>query len=336
MTNHNGTIRDVAARAGVSPATVSRVFSRPDAVTRETQRRVLTAADELKYAPHPVARSLARGRTGCLGLIVPDIEVAFCGVVTKAVSHQARREGYALFVADADDPAAGLGSGDMRSARAMAKQVDGLVLLSPTMADDDLRGLAAQVPLIVVNRRLDGVPAVLMPSEKGATHAVEHLHALGHRRLAYLAGPENYSNYARAEAYTRTSARLGVAGTVLGPFEPTVASGRRAADLVLADGASGVLAYNDDVAAGVISRLADRDVSVPGRVSVVGFDDTALASMVTPRLTTVRLPMADAGAVAVRMLLDLVRGGSVDVAPIELPGELVVRASTGPAPEVNP
>ena len=95
------TIRDVAARAGVSAATVSRVFSRPEAVTVETRRRVLTAADELQYAPHPVARSLARGSTGNLGLVVPDIAVAFCAVVTKAVSHRARQEGYALFVADA-------------------------------------------------------------------------------------------------------------------------------------------------------------------------------------------------------------------------------------------
>ena len=98
------TIRDVAARAGVSAATVSRVFSRPESVTLETRRRVLTAADDLRYTPHPVARSLARGDTGNLGLVVPDIAVAFCAVVTKAVSQRARRDGYALFVADSDEP----------------------------------------------------------------------------------------------------------------------------------------------------------------------------------------------------------------------------------------
>src|SRR3712207_2422709 len=97
------TIRDVAARAGVSPATVSRVFTQPDTVTPETRRRVLAAADELRYAPNPVARSLARGRTGNLGLVVPDLANSFSAVVTKAVQHQARRDGYALFVADADE-----------------------------------------------------------------------------------------------------------------------------------------------------------------------------------------------------------------------------------------
>jgi LacI family transcriptional regulator/LacI family repressor for deo operon, udp, cdd, tsx, nupC, and nupG len=328
------TIRDVAARAGVSPATVSRVFSRPEAVTLETRRRVLTAADDLRYAPHPVARSLARGSTGNLGLVVPDIAVAFCAVVTKAVSHRARLDGYALFVADSDDPDR-LGAEDVRSSRAMARQVDGLLLLSPTMADDDLRALATEVPLVVINRSLDRTPAVLMPSADGAVAAVEHLHALGHRRLAYLGGPDNYSNRARMDAFTRTCRRLGVDGALLGPFVPTFASGVRAADLVLAEKATGVLAYND-VAAGVVSRLADRGVPVPGRLSVVGFDDTALASMVNPRLTTVRLPSSDAGVIAVRLLLDLVRGSAVPAGPVELPAELVVRASTGPAPEVTP
>jgi DNA-binding LacI/PurR family transcriptional regulator len=329
------TIRDVAARAGVSAATVSRVFSRPEAVTLETRRRVMSAADELRYAPHPVARSLARGRTGNLGLVVPDIAVAFCAVVTKAVSHRARRDGYALFVADADEHPGHGAAADVRSARAMAKQVDGLMLLSPTMSDGDLRALAETVPLVVVNRDLPGVPAVLMPSADGAVAAVEHLHALGHRRLAYLSGPDNYSNRARENAFRGTCARFDVEGTVMGDFEPTFDAGVRAADLVLAGGVTGVLAYNDDVAAGVISRLTDRGVSVPARCSVVGFDDTALASMISPRLTTVRLPMAEAGEVAVGLLLDVLRGLPPRPGPVELPVELIVRRSTGPVSEVD-
>ena len=330
------TIRDVAARAGVSAATVSRVFSRPESVTIETRRRVLSAADELRYAPHPVARSLARGHTGNLGLVVPDIAVAFCAVVTKAVSHRARRDGYALFVADSDDRPSLLAADDVRAAGAMAKQVDGLLLLSPTMADDDLHALAETVPLVVVNRDLSGVSRVLMPSADGAISAVEHLHALGHRRLAYIAGPDNYSNRARQSAFLRTCTRLGVNGGLVGGVAPTFDAGVRAADLVLADGATGVLAYNDDVAAGVVGRLTDRGVAVPGACSVVGFDDTALASMITPRLTTVRLPMAEAGEVAVGLLLDLLRGLPPRPGPVELPVELIVRGSTGPAPEVTP
>jgi DNA-binding LacI/PurR family transcriptional regulator len=327
------TIRDVAARAGVSAATVSRVFSRPESVTDETRRRVLTAADDLRYTPHPVARSLARGTTGNLGLVVPDIAVAFCAVVTKAVSHRARRAGFALFVADCGEPPVPA-TDDFRLAHAMAKQVDGLLLLSPTTSDEDLHALAAVVPLVVINHDLEGVPTVLMPSADGAISAVEHLHALGHRRLVYLAGPDNYSNGIRKTAFTRTCRRLGVDGIVMGPFAPTFSGGVRAGDLVLADGATGVLAYNDDVAAGVVGRLTDRGVTVPTQVSIVGFDDTALASMINPRLTTVRLPMSDAGEVAVGLLVDVLRGAPVGNRPVELPAELIVRGSTGPAMEV--
>ena len=137
-------------------------------------------------------------------------------------------------------------------------------------------------------------------------------------------------------AFLRTCGRLDVAGVVLGPFEPTSDAGVRAADLVLADGATGVLAYNDDVAAGVIGRLADRGVPVPAQRSVVGFDDTALASMISPRLTTVHLPVAEAGEVAVGLLLDLLQGLPPRTRPVELPVELIVRSSTGTAPEVTP
>jgi LacI family transcriptional regulator/LacI family repressor for deo operon, udp, cdd, tsx, nupC, and nupG len=329
VTSRDVTVRDVAARASVSPATVSRVFTRPQSVSLSTRQRVLAAAEELHYTPHPVARSLARARTGNLGLVVPDIAVAFSSVVVKAVAQRARQGGHALFVADSDDHAAD----EVRLARAMVPQVDGLLLLSPTMADDDLRDLAAAVPLVTVNRQLAGVPAVLMTSGVATAHALEHLHALGHRRLVYLSGPENWSNAARARAFAETCARLGLPGDVLGPFEPTFSAGVRAADLVLAGQATGVLAYNDDVAVGVLSRLADRGVPVPGRLSVVGFDDTALASMVTPRLSTVRLPIGAAGVVAVTLLADLLRGDDVAArGPVELPAELVVRASSGPAP----
>jgi DNA-binding LacI/PurR family transcriptional regulator len=120
---------------------------------------------------------------------------------------------------------------------------------------------------------------------------------------------------------------------VLGPFAARFSEGVRAADLVLATSATGVVAYNDEVAVGVINRLADRGLRVPEDRSVVGFDDTQLAEMVMPRLTTVRIPAAAAGAAAVGLLLDVVGGReSAARGPLQLQGELVVRASTGPAP----
>ena len=261
------TIRDVAARAGVSAATVSRVFSRPESVTVETRRRVLSAADELRYAPHPVARSLARGSTGNLGLVVPDIAVAFCAVVTKAVSHRARRDGYALFVADSDDPSAAAG-GRRRAIGARHGQAGRRA--AAAVADDARRRPAR--PRRHGSARRDQPGAGRGP---GRPHAQRGRRGGGRRAPARPRAPparvprrprQLLQPCPERGAFTRTCGRLGADGVVLGPFEPTFDAGVRAADLVLADGATGVLAYNDDVAAGVVGRLADRGVPVPARL----------------------------------------------------------------------
>jgi DNA-binding LacI/PurR family transcriptional regulator len=323
-------IRDVAARAGVSPATVSRVFTQPDAVSAETRQRVLAVAEEMRYTPHPVARSLARGRTGTIGIVVPDIANAFSAVITKAVQEEARRDGCALFVSGSDEQA----EDEERSARAMAPQVDGLLLVSPLMPDTALRELADVVPVVLTNRLIEGIAAVVMDAFEAVGHAVEHLHALGHRRIVYLAGPSgSYSNEMRLRGYRAACERLGMEAAELGPFTARFSAGVRAADLVLASGATAVLAYNDEVAVGVINRLYDRGVRVPADLSIVGFDDTSLAEMVTPRLTTVRLPASAVGREAVRLLLDTIAGRAPSRrAPLTLSAELVIRASTGPVP----
>jgi LacI family transcriptional regulator/LacI family repressor for deo operon, udp, cdd, tsx, nupC, and nupG len=319
-------IRDVAARAGVSPATVSRVFTRPESVAVDKRRRVMEAAEELGYAPHPAARSLAQGRTGNLGIVVPDIANSWSATIVKAVQREARRDGLALFVAGSEEQAAD----EERWARAMAPQVDGLLVVSPQMSDEALRALADLIPVVVTNRVLEGIPAVLTNVFEAAGHAVEHLYALGHRRLVYLTGPDGYSNDVRRNGFSSACARLGIEASELGPFHARFTEGIRAADLALATAATGVVAFNDEIAVGVLNRLADRGVRVPEDVSVVGFDDMGLAEMVTPRLTTVRIPAGAAGAAAVDMLLAEVAGRAAEVrSPVELRGQLIVRASTG-------
>jgi DNA-binding LacI/PurR family transcriptional regulator len=161
---------------------------------------------------------------------------------------------------------------------------------------------------------------------------VEHLYALGHRKLVYLAGPEGYPNTNRVAGLHATCKRLGLEPTKLGPFPARFSSGVRAADLVLAAGATGIIAYNDDIAAGLLNRFADYGVRVPGDVSVVGHDDTALAEIVTPRLTTVRVPAAAAAAAATKLLIDRIQSDNGTTRSLELSSELIVRASTGPGP----
>jgi DNA-binding LacI/PurR family transcriptional regulator len=325
------TIRQVAALAGVSPATVSRVFTQPEAVAVETRRRVVAAADELGYAPHPVARSLARGRSGNLGIVVPDVANSFAAVIIKAVQGEALREGFALFVAGSDH----VPDEEFRLARAIAPQVDGLLLVTPGMSDDRMREIAAVTPVTVMNREIDGTPAVLIPSSDGMAQALEHLHALGHRDVAYLGGPRAYSDTLRREAFRASCARLGLSGVEIDLDDARFSAGIRAGDLVVAARVSAAVAFNDEVAVGVLNRLADRGVDVPGEVSVVGFDDTGLAEMVRPRLTTVRLPATAAGAAAVRMLLDVVHGRDRTGDRTSLSTELIVRSTTGPPPPAD-
>jgi DNA-binding LacI/PurR family transcriptional regulator len=323
------TIREVATRAGVSTATVSRVFAQPDAVAAETRQRVLTVAEEMGYTPHPVARSLARGRTGNLGIIVPDIANSFSALITKVVQQEAHRAGYSLFVAASDEVA----EDEERAARAMAGQVDALLLVSPRMSDAELRELAGLVPLVAFDRLLDDIPVVLLDTTEAAGHAVEHLHALGHRDIVYLAGPPGCSNEMRQRGYRTACERLGLTAHELGPFPARFTAGVRAADLVLATAATAVVAYNDELAVGVLNRAIDRGLGVPHELSVVGFDDTGLAGMVNPRLTTVHLPAAEAGMSATHALLGLLDGrGHPRRSPLRLPAELVVRASTTHVP----
>ena len=323
-------IREVAARAGVSPATVSRVFSQAAAVSGETRRRVEAAAVELGYEPHPVARSLARGRTANLGIVVPDIANSFSAVIAKAVQSEARAAGYALFIAGTDRRP----DEEFRLARAMAAQVDGLLMMSPRMPDELFAQIVAAAPVAVINRLVDGCPAALITAADGMHQAVEHLHALGHRRLVYLAGTPAYSNPPRLEAFRAASAERDTDGIVIALDDSRFSAGVRAADLVIASGATAVIAYNDEIAVGVMNRLASRGVNVPEQISVIGFDDTGLAEMAMPLLTSVRLPAAAAGAAAVRMVLDRVDGR--DTGPAErvyLPSELVLRSTTAPLKE---
>ena len=314
-------IREVAARAGVSPATVSRVFTQAATVSAATRQRVEAAAKELAYEPNPVARSLARGRTGNLGIVVPDIANSFASVIAKAVHREARAAGYALFIAGSDRRQ----DEEYRLARAMAAQVDGLLMMSPRVA---------VTPVAVINRVVEGIPAVLIPTADGMNQAVDHLYALGHRHIAYLAGSKSYSNTTRLEGFRAACTRLDLRCEEIDLDDSRFSAGVRAGDLVIASDATAVIAYNDEIAVGVLHRLAHRGVRVPADVSVIGFDDTGLAEMAIPLLTSVRLPATTAGAAAVRMLLDRVDGREAPAAAerVYLPTELVIRSTTAPRP----
>ncbi|WP_342749855.1 LacI family DNA-binding transcriptional regulator [Umezawaea tangerina] len=306
----------MARKAHVSVATVSRALSSPDLVRPDTRSRVLTAATELGYHPNRAARGLITGKTGNIGIVVPDLDNPFFTGVLKAVRARAAQADYAVFVADSDDDP----TAEAKLVQAMAKQVDGLVLCSPGLTDEHLAETAGSTSLVLLNHELAGVPSTVMDRRGGVEQVFAHLVALGHRRVAVLNG-------------TDRCAALDVVN--LGPFAPRYEGGLHAADLALAAGVTAIVAYNDVMALGVMARLRDRGVGVPDEVSVTGFDDLAYASLATPALTTVGMPLAAAGRTAAGMLverMELGGGGFVggEAPRVVLPTQIIIRGSTGP------
>ena len=308
-------------------STVSRTFSAPHLVSVLTRSRVLACAKELGYRPNRAARALITGRTFNLGLIVADIANPFFPLLIKAAESQARLRDHHVFVADSnEDPAV-----EEDLVRALAKQVDGLLLCSPRMSNAMIAQLSREVPLVVVNRQIPGLASVVMDVTAGARAAVEHLIELGHRRIALLGGPRTSwtSREMRRSASAAVARSPQVHLEVLAPNPPTEAGGAALAERVLRSGVTAVLAHNDLMAIGLIGALHTSGVRVPQDVSVVGNDDIALSRLIHPKLTTVAAPTAAAGRAAVDMLLS--HGDDRrTTAHLNLQTEFVIRDSTGP------
>lgn len=329
------TIRDVASAAGVSQATVSRALSMPELVRPGTRARVEAAARRLGYRPNRAAQGLITGRTGNLGLIVPDLSNPFFASVVKGVQAAARAADYSVFIADTDEEP----DAEVDLLRALAKQVDGLILCSPRAPDDELAAIGSDSTVVLMNRRAGDRPSVTVDNADGMRQAVDHLAALGHRRIAYVAGPRtSWSNNQRERGMRQASDAGGTDLVHLGHFPPQFEGGVAAADLALASGATAVIAYNDVVALGLMSRLGARRVSVPDGLSVIGCDDIGMSAMSHPALTTVAVPKRSAGRATVGLLLSMLGpdGGAAsphrETLHRELPTQLIVRDTTGVAP----
>ncbi|MFF5010508.1 LacI family DNA-binding transcriptional regulator [Streptomyces phaeochromogenes] len=325
------TIREVAKEAGVSPSTVSRALAPGGTVSEVTRERVRAAADRLGYRPNRAARGLITGRTGHVGVIVPDLLNPFFADICKGVQARARGLGHTVFVSDTERDE-GL---EMDAIRTLTPEVDGLVLAAPQLSSEELRSLnrVTDKPIILLHRKEPGFASVTADLVEGMTDALTHLHALGHRRIAYVGGPRStWTAQERAAGIHAMSTSDKVEIIQVGSVAPHFDGGvTGAADVVLASGATAVVAFNDIVAFGLISRFTARRVRVPDEMSVVGCDDIALAGMAAPPLTTVHVPKAHAARAAVDLLFRILgTPAGEDVEPLQrvLPTHLVVRGST--------
>ncbi|MDN3310632.1 LacI family DNA-binding transcriptional regulator [Microbacterium oryzae] len=317
------TLTEVARRAEVSLATASRAFSDPSRLADATLERVLSAASELGYE---TPQGAASEKT--FGVLVPDVASPVYATLLKGIHGQAWHGRHRTVLFDTDE--------DLHREREQierARKLDGLLLCSPRLPDADIRALVGDIPLVVVNRVIDGVPGVVMDTENGPRQAVEHLVALGHRHIAYAAGPAlSWADARRGAAIAAACEHLGVRFTRVNHQAASIQGGRAAAALVVATGATAVIAYNDLIALGIDAGIGDLGRTCPDDLSIVGVDDIDMASARQPGLTTVRLSIERCGALGVEVLLRRMAGADAqDVASLD--SQLIVRGSTAPPRE---
>ena len=324
------TIYDVAKLAGVNPSTVSRALSQPGRINIKTEERIHAAAKELNYRLNPMARALPTGRTNTLGLLLADITNPMIFGIVRGAEHAASEQGYTLVIAESQES----GEREATTAERIQPSVDGLILGTTRLSDEQIQRLAGSKTLVLINRDVEGVSSILPDVSPGIEEAVAHLESFGHKRLAYLSGPANsWMSATRWSALLDRALARDMSIVEIGPGVPTLDGGRAALSRVIAAGVTAVVAYNDLMAIGLLRAAAEQGIDVPGRLSIIGFDDIFGSDFTSPALTTVRTPLALAGERAVRLALEMIGTGhvSADGDDEAIVTSLIVRGSTGPA-----
>lgn len=324
------TINDVAALTGVAASTVSRALANPPRGSAATRARIQAAARELNYVPNTQARALSSGCTGAIAVCVSDITGPFYFGILRGAQQQLKAAGYAQLLIDTEDS----GEHEIEMLQRMRRSLDGAILVSSRLPNRMLTTLAAEIPLVTINRNVRAIPRVVIDTPAGVGQAAEHLISLGHRDIVYVSGPTNsWSNAARWQAMQATAAKHGLMWRLVGPFPTGQRSGTAAADAVVNTGATACVVFNDLLAIGMLTRLRERGIRVPADISIVGCDDTFGAEFCNPPLTTITAPIEQTGRVAVSMLLAVLNERSSPAVrrAAVLPTHLTVRQSTGPA-----
>jgi LacI family transcriptional regulator len=329
------TIIDVAAEAGVSFGTVSRVINNDVHVKPETRERVLKTMQQLGFVANRQARSLAGGKTNSIGVLVPDLGTGYIGEIIRGIDAELSLTGLDLILYTTHRAATKEANYVANLAKGM---VDGLLLVLPRSPTDYIGTLTRRnFPFVLIDHQGtgEGCPAVGATNWQGAYNATEYLIKLGHTRIGFITGwmdlgcaldrLEGYRSALRTH-HIPEAPELVYEGTF---FQPDGYAGASAfLDLVAPPTA--IFASNDVMAMGVMDAVRNRGLRVPDDVSVVGFDDVPQAALVRPALTTVNQPLEKMGRVATQMLLDLLQRPDEKVGRIELPTELTVRESCQP------
>lgn len=318
------TIRDVAARAGVSVATVSRVLNGKELVREETSTQVLEAARALHYVPNIAARSLSIRRSQTIGIVLPEVHGEFFSEVIRGIDVAARRDGYHILVSGSHSDVGEM----MNVVDTMRGRVDGMVIMAPDVAVDAMRD---HLPVVLLNSTDQRYDAITIDNYGGARAMMRHLFSLGHTDVAFICGPKHNADARERSRGYKQAMRGARAIEVRGDF--TEATGYEAAKQIIAMNPrpTAIFASNDSMAIGALGALSEAGLSVPKDITVVGFDDIPIARYVAPPLTTIGVDIAELGRRAFAVLVELiVRPNARQPRREQIATTLVVRKSCGP------
>jgi LacI family repressor for deo operon, udp, cdd, tsx, nupC, and nupG len=332
------TIKMVAARAGVSTATVSRALSHPQIVLPETRARIQAAIEALGYAPNFWAKSLRTLRTSKIMVMVPDVANPFFSEVLRGAEDAAQLAGYSVLLGDTrDDRGREAQYADMLQ----RKEADGLIFLGhhmPAALAKVVRDRGVRAPIVngCDYSPTHGVSGAFIDNAKAAGEALTLLYSMGHKRIGVIAGPaDSPLTRDRLKGVHDSAVSAGQAGGVsIVHADYTIESGVQETMRLLARARppTAIFCFSDEIAVGALTACRARGVRCPADLSVVGFDDVRYARFLDPPLTTVRQPMSLIGQTTVKLLLSILDGSAEGLERVTLDHELVVRASTGPAP----
>lgn len=326
------TIIDVAREAGVSLMTVSRVVNNKEDVSASTRQKVLDVIQELGYRPSSIARGLVTHRTGTLGIVVPDIDNPFFSGIVRGAENQAYAEGYSVFLCNTNEE-------QKREIAVLEtleeKQVDGLLLCSSRLNDEELCQMVTQFSgVVLISRYLEesDIGTVLIDDQTGGEIAAEHLISRGHQAIGLISGPLiSYSSQYRTKGFRSTLKKhsLYFNPDWIRHCSPTVEDGyRKSKDLLSKNpNLTALICHNDLVAVGAIQACTELRLEVPDDIAIIGYDDIPIASLVTPALTTLQVPRYEMGAKAMCLLLSLVADCEMEQNKIFIQPNLIIRES---------
>lgn len=326
-------IKDIARIAGVSHSTVSRALRGSSLIPAVTTDRIRQIADELGYTASAIGRSLVSGRTEAIGVVVTSIADPFNGEVVAGLEEVANEQGLSVILATSQ----GLPEREISVVKAFhSRRVDGIVVASSRVGSSYARMLAdLQIPVVLLNNQHpdEFSYSVSIDNTQGAFDATDHLLQLGHRRIGYLG--DRLGLHSDAERRTGFLKAMQLAGESVPAHFMLSGDGKMegayevAIKLLASKGGfpTALFCYNDMSAFGVMKAAKSMQISLPDRLSIVGFDDIQVAELVSPALTTVRQPKRELGARSMRLMMKLLNGEAAEKSAL-LPGELIIRGST--------